>query len=126
MLPHPDMMFHALAVWALLYLLVAAGLWYKSRAGRAGFIRAPSAGFRWPKMRDWPGRTRHLLSRAVEILDDIYLMEWMDRAGWAGRIAKLVAVLFITSPVWILGSLWLLLMGKFIAVVFHLSGRVFY
>jgi hypothetical protein len=125
-MPHPDMMFDALVLWATIYLLVALVLWIKTR--REAVLSTPERRkFRWPRLRgDWRGQAKPLLGRALEILDDIYVMEWMDNARWTGRVAKVIAVLFITSPVWILGSLWLLLMARLIGVGLHIFDRVFY
>jgi len=126
MMPHPDLMFDALVIWAALYLVVALGLWYATRRKRyvAGNVETQeTAGSQEGR---WRPNWRSMASWLLEQLDDLYVMEWMDRTGWAGRIAKIVVIAFVASPLWILGSLWLLLMGRFIGVVFHLFGKVYY
>lgn len=125
-MPHPDMMFDALVVWVTLYLVVALVLWYVTVRRRrvAEGIRGRKIerlrGSRWR-----PPNWKSLPSWLLEQLDDLYVMEWMDRTGWAGRLAKLIVVLFVASPIWILGTLWLVLMGNFIGTVLHIFHGVF-
>jgi hypothetical protein len=120
------MMFDALVVWATLYLLVALGLWYATVRQRR--IAESIRGRKIERLRERRWRLpnwRSLPSWLLEQLDDLYVMEWMDRTGWAGRLAKVVVVLFVASPIWILGTLWLVLMGKFLGTLLHVFGGVF-
>lgn len=126
MLPHADLMSHALIIWMAAYALVALGLWYSAR--RSARIRgpAPETTSRRYRLRDLRAAFSSLGLWVVEQVDDFYIADWVEQAGFPGRLIKAVVLLLLLSPVLILVPVWLVIMGKFVLYSFGVGDSVFY
>lgn len=126
MLPHADLMSHALIIWMAAYALVALGLWYSARRSARALEPTPPKAPSRHRLRNLRVAFSSLGSWVVEQVDDFYIADWVEQAGFPGRLIKAVVLLLLLSPVLILVPIWLVIMGKFVLYSFGVGDSVFY